>query len=140
MKKKGNSAFTLVELIAVVAILSILLCIAVPNMMNYINAAHEATAKTEALICVDAVQRYLNDEKEKGTLTAMKLNRLMGLDLSNPDGPLKDYISGGQKEARIVSVKVDLGTGRLSYLEYGNRYGTVKLNIDEEGNITEAEN
>ena len=38
MKKKGNCAFTLVELIAVVAILSILLCIAVPNMMNYINA------------------------------------------------------------------------------------------------------
>ena len=33
MKKKGNCAFTLVELIAVVAILSILLCIAVPNMM-----------------------------------------------------------------------------------------------------------
>lgn len=94
----------------------------------------------EAQICVDAVQRYLNDERERGTLAAPKLLRLMSLDLSNPDSPLKDYISGGQKEARIVSVKVDLGTGRLSYLEYGNRYGTVKLNIDEEGNITEAEN
>ena len=129
-----------VELIAVVAILSILLCIAVPNMMSFINAAHEAAAKTEAQICVDAVQRYLNDERERGTLAAPKLLRLMSLDLSNPDSPLKDYISGGQKEARIVSVKVDLGTGRLSYLEYGNRYGTVKLNIDEEGNITEAEN
>jgi type IV pilus assembly protein PilA len=140
MKKKKNSAFTLVELIAVVAILSILLCIAVPNMMNYINAAHEAAAKTEAQICVDAVQRYLNDEREKGTLAAPKLLRLMSLDLSNSDSPLKDYISGGQKEARIVSVKVDLSTGRLSCLEYGNRYGTVKLNIDEEGNITEAEN
>lgn len=87
---------------------------------------------------MDAVQRYLNDEKEKGTLTAMKLNRLMGLDLSNPDGPLKDYISGGQKEARIVSVEADIPTGRLSCLEYGNQYSTVKLNIDEEGNITEA--
>ena len=101
MKKKGNRAFTLVELIAVVAILSILLCIAVPNMMNYINAAHEATAQTEARICVDAVQRYLNDEKEKGKLTGGMLLRLMGLDLSNSDGPLKDYISGGQKGARI---------------------------------------
>lgn len=92
MKKKGNCAFTLVELIAVVAILSILLCIAVPNMMNYINAAHEATAQTEARICVDAVQRYLNDEKEKGKLTGGMLLRLIGLDLSNSDGPLKDYI------------------------------------------------
>ena len=134
MKKKGNCAFTLVELIAVVAILSILLCIAVPNMMNYINAAHEATAQTEARICVDAVQRYLNDEKEKGKLTGGMLLRLMGLDLSNSDGPLKDYISGGQKGARIVSVEADLATGRLQVLKYENRYCTVKLNIDEDGN------
>lgn len=138
MKKKGNCAFTLVELIAVVAILSILLCIAVPNMMNYINAAHEATAQTEARICVDAVQRYLNDEKEKGKLTGGMLLRLMGLDLSNSDGPLKDYISGGQKGARIVSVEADLATGRLQVLKYENRYCTVKLNIDEDGHITEA--
>ena len=138
MKKKGNRAFTLVELIAVVAILSILLCIAVPNMMNYINAAHEATAQTEARICVDAVQRYLNDEKEKGKLTGGMLLRLMGLDLSNSDGPLKDYRSGGQKGARIVSVEADLATGRLQVLKYENRYCTVKLNIDEDGNITEA--
>ena len=123
---------------AVVAILSILLCIAVPNMMNYINAAHEATAQTEARICVDAVQRYLNDEKEKGKLTGGMLLRLMGLDLSNSDGPLKDYISGGQKGARIVSVEADLATGRLQVLKYENRYCTVKLNIDEDGNITEA--
>lgn len=72
------------ELIAVVAILSILLCIAVPNMMNYINAAHEATAQTEARICVDAVQRYLNDEKEKGKLTGGMLLRLMGLEIGLP--------------------------------------------------------
>ena len=108
------------------------------NMMNYINAAHEATAQTEARICVDAVQRYLNDEKEKGKLTGGMLLRLMGLDLSNSDGPLKDYISGGQKGARIVSVEADLATGRLQVLKYENRYCTVKLNIDEDGNITEA--
>ena len=138
MKNKGNSAFTLVELIAVVAILSILLCIAVPNMMNYINAAHKATAKTEALICVDAVQRYLKDEREKGKLKGAQLRRLMNLDLSNSDGPLKDYLSGGQKEARIISMKVDLGTGRLLSLGYENRHSTVKLNIDYEGNITEG--
>lgn len=87
---------------------------------------------------MDAVQRYLNDEKEKGKLTGGMLLRLMGLDLSNSDGPLKDYISGGQKGARIVSVEADLATGRLQVLKYENRYCTVKLNIDEDGNITEA--
>lgn len=137
MKKKENSAFTLVELIAVVAILAILLCIAVPNMMNYINAAHETTAQTEARICVDAVQRYLYDEKAKGGLTGAKLIKLMNLELSNA-GPLKDYISGGQKDSRIVSVEADLATGRLMVLKYENQYGTVELNIDEDGNITET--
>ena len=87
---------------------------------------------------MDAVQRYLNDEREKGKLKGAQLRRLMNLDLSNSDGPLKDYLSGGQKEARIISMKVDLGTGRLLSLGYENRHSTVKLNIDYEGNITEG--
>ncbi len=85
MKKKGNCAFTLVELIAVVAILSILLCIAVPNMMNYINAAHEATAQTEARICVDAVQRWPGSQQFRRAVKGLYIrwaegsqNRLCG--------------------------------------------------------------
>ena len=53
--------------------------------------SYSASARSGARICVDAVQRYLNDEKEKGKLTGGMLLRLMGLDLSNSDGPLKDY-------------------------------------------------
>lgn len=136
MKKKGNAAFTLVELIVVIGILAILLCIAVPNMMNYIQAAHRATAHTEAQISADAVQRYLNDQMEKGKLTAGLIRRLMDLDLSDPDGVLSDYMAGGQKDARIVSVSVDMKNGRLKNLVYGNRYCKVRLSIDEEGNRT----
>ena len=134
----GCRGFTMVELIVVVAILAILLAFAVPHMTGYIKAAHYTTAHAEAKLAADAVQRYLNDEREKGKLKGAQLRRLMNLDLSNSDGPLKDYLSGGQKEARIISMKVDLGTGRLLSLGYENRHSTVKLNIDYEGNITEG--
>lgn len=136
MKRSRKAAFTLVELIVVIAILAILLCIAVPNMMNYMRAAHRAAAKTDAQISADAVQRYLDDQKDKGTLSVAQVRKLMDLDLSDSQGPLSDYIAGGQKEARIVSVSVDMESGRLRGLEYKNRYCKVLLSIDEEGNRT----
>lgn len=135
MKQMENRAgFTLVELIAVMAILAILLMAAVPRMSNYIKAAHRTAAITEAQIAADAVQRYLDDEMAQGKLTAVQLMPLMDLDLSNPDGVLKDYISGGQKDARIQNVNVDMLTGRLKNFEYETRYCKITMTIDENGN------
>lgn len=122
------------ELIVVMAILAILLSIAVPQMMSYIKAAHRATAATEAQIAADAIQRYLNDQKEEGKLTGGMVWKLMNLDLNDPDGLLKDYVSGGQKNARIVSVNVEMETGILKNLVYETQYGRVKLTIDDLGN------
>lgn len=140
MKKKGNSAFTLVELIAVVAILSILLCIAVPNMMNYIEAAHMKTAQTESQVCADAVQRYLHDELEKGPLSMSLVMKLMNLSLAEPDGPLVDYMSGGQKDSRISAISVDLYTGQLISLDYETKKYKVTLECDDKGNMNLVEN
>lgn len=133
---KNRAGFTLVELIAVMAILAILLMAAVPRMSNYINAAHRTAAITEAQIAADAVQRYLDDERAQRKLTAVQIIPLMGLDLSNPDGILKDYISGGQKDARIGYVNVDIPTGRLMSIEYETKYCKVTMTIDEDGNRT----
>ena len=68
--RKNCSGFTLVELVVVVAILAILMAMAVPQMIGYTKASHRMAGRTEAYLCVDAVQRYLDDEKEKGTLSA----------------------------------------------------------------------
>ena len=136
MKRKKQAGFTLVELIAVIGILAVLLCVAVPNIVNYIQASHRAAAQTEAQISADAVQRYLDDQRDRGQLSVSQVSNLMGLDLSDPDGLLTDYMSGGQTDARIVSVGVDMKIGRLKNLVYENRYCQANLSIDEDGGRT----
>ena len=62
IKKSGG--FSLIELLAVLAILSILMAVAVPATAGYIKSARRAAAYTESQIAADAVQLYLYDEKE----------------------------------------------------------------------------
>ena len=80
IKKSGG--FSLIELLAVLAILSILMAVAVPATAGYIKSARRAAAYTESQIAADAVQLYLYDEKEAGRLTVGKLHKLMNLNLS----------------------------------------------------------
>ena len=127
IKKSGG--FSLIELLAVLAILSILMAVAVPATAGYIKSARRAAAYTESQIAADAVQLYLYDEKEAGRLTVGKLHKLMNLKLSDPE----NYISGGQKNSRIVSVDADLKTGQLKKLIYENKFVKVSLTVDEDG-------
>ena len=129
IKKSGG--FSLIELLAVLAILSILMAVAVPATAGYIKSARRAAAYTESQIAADAVQLYLYDEKEAGRLTVGKLHKLMNLNLSDPENVLADYISGGQKNSRIVSVDADLKTGQLKKLIYENKFVKVSLTVDE---------
>lgn len=131
IKKSGG--FSLIELLAVLAILSILMAVAVPATAGYIKSARRAAAYTESQIAADAVQLYLYDEKEAGRLTVGKLHKLMNLNLSDPENVLADYISGGQKNSRIVSVDADLKTGQLKKLIYENKFVKVSLTVDEDG-------
>ena len=126
IKKSGG--FSLIELLAVLAILSILMAVAVPATAGYIKSARRAAAYTESQIAADAVQLYLYDEKEAGRLTVGKLHKLI-----DPENVLADYISGGQKNSRIVSVDADLKTGQLKKLIYENKFVKVSLTVDEDG-------
>lgn len=132
-ENKKSGGFSLIELLAVLAILSILMAVAVPATAGYIKSARRAAAYTESQIAADAVQLYLYDEKEAGRLTVGKLHKLMNLNLSDPENVLADYISGGQKNSRIVSVDADLKTGQLKKLIYENKFVKVSLTVDEDG-------
>ena len=119
----GCRGFTMVELIVVVAIL---------------KAAHYTTAHAEAKLAADAVQRYLTDEHEKGTLNGKTIHNLMGVALDSPNSPLKDYITGGQKGAVIRSVRADASEGRLNNIIYDTEYSekAVLVTYDKDGNVT----
>ena len=134
----GCRGFTMVELIVVVAILAILLAFAVPHMTGYIKAAHYTTAHAEAKLAADAVQRYLTDEHEKGTLNGKTIHNLMGVALDSPNSPLKDYITGGQKGAVIRSVRADASEGRLNNIIDDTEYSekAVLVTYDKDGNVT----
>ena len=134
--RKNCSGFTLVELVVVVAILAILMAMAVPQMIGYTKASHRMAGRTEAYLCVDAVQRYLDDEKEKGTLSAGKIVKLVNQELSNPDTVLSDYLYGGQQRAKLTAMDVDLTSGLLKSLTYESKYYTVEITIDKDGKRT----
>ena len=137
-KRRGCRGFTMVELIVVVAILAILLAFAVPHMAGYIQAAHNMTAYTEAQMAADAVQRYITDEYEKGTLNGKIVHNLMGVELDSPYSLIKDYISGGQKGARIAHVNADVTEGRLISIIYDseNSETAILVTYDKDGNVS----
>ncbi len=131
--KRG--AFTLVELIAVIAILAVLLAAVTPKASELIRGARRSAAEAEAHITAQAVQRYLDRAREEGELNARTLHRLMGAQLDDPEGMLADYVSGGLPGARILSADVNLRTGQLEELQYENENTVVKLVIEEDGTV-----
>ena len=92
MKKKG---FTLVELLAVIIILSLVLVIAVPSVNKYIKQSKEKAYNTQISTIIEAVQAYasansgLLPRKEefvvKITLGQLKSSGLIKKEVKNPN-------------------------------------------------------
>ena len=103
------------------------------KLKKIVNKYMVETYERYPFIAERAEGMYLYDEKEAGRLTVGKLHKLMNLNLSDPENVLADYISGGQKNSRIVSVDADLKTGQLKKLIYENKFVKVSLTVDEDG-------
>ena len=128
-----RKGFTLIELIAVLGILSVLMAVAVPSVLGYIKSARRMAAYTDAQIAADAVQQYLDEEKEEGRLTTGKLHKLMNLDLDDPDNELAEYMSAGGKGAMLISVDANVKTGQLEKLLYQDKWVKVRLTVESDG-------
>ena len=83
-------------------------------------------AYTDAQITADAVQQYLDEQREEGKLTIGKLHRLMNLDLDDPDNELSGYMSAGSKNA-------DIKTGQLEKMIYQDKWVKVRVTVEADG-------
>ena len=128
-----RKGFTLIELIAVLGILSVLMAVAVPSALGYIKSARRMAAYTDAQITADAVQQYLDEQREEGKLTIGDLHKIMNLDLGDPGNELAEYMSAGKKGALLVSVDADVKTGQLEKLIYQDKWVKVRLTVEADG-------
>lgn len=60
--RKTSAGFTLLELMAVVTIVSILAAVALPNYRAAIRAAKEATLRTDLFLFRDSIDQYYADK------------------------------------------------------------------------------
>ena len=62
MRRKGTSAFTLIELIVVMAIVALLVSIAVPRYFQSIERSKEAVLRQNLATMRDALDQFLGDQ------------------------------------------------------------------------------
>ena len=67
MKSTRRAAFTLIELIVVLAIIAVLLVVLVPRFSGYIDSARETAAKSDAAALLQAAELYVADKEVSET-------------------------------------------------------------------------
>jgi len=87
-REPNSSGFTLIELMMVVAIISILLAIAVPAYNEYVNRAHRAAAQQFLMDVAQRQEQYLLDNRQYATLLGVGAG---GLGMSTPTDVATDY-------------------------------------------------
>ena len=90
-------------------------------------------AYTDAQITADAVQQYLDEQREEGKLTIGKLHCLKSQDLDDPDYELSGFMSAGSKNALVISVDADIKTGQLEKMIYQDIWVKVRVTVEADG-------
>lgn len=80
MKNRQRSAFTLVELIVVLAILAVLLVAIVPRVSGYVSSARETAAQNNASAILRAAELYIVEQERDGLAPQSPLTNGSALD------------------------------------------------------------
>jgi type IV pilus assembly protein PilA len=70
---RGESGFTLVEILVTLTIIGILLAIAVPSYLGYQQRATKTTAEANLRAALPAVEAYYNDHTTYASMTVTEL-------------------------------------------------------------------
>ena len=83
---RKRAGFTLLELLAVVAIISILVMISVP--------VYHKVLEYNTRVLADVLSQYLEEEREDGTVSRAVVREVMATAVGDPDNPLYGRIDG----------------------------------------------
>lgn len=91
-KLKTKSAFTLVELLVVLAIIAILLVLIVPRVSGYLEDARQTAVQNDAQAVYDAAKLYVIDTQRKGATPAASISS------AETNNPLAGYLDNVKED------------------------------------------
>lgn len=127
--RRGQRAFTLIELLTVLVIIAILLAVAVPLLLRSRIAAHESAAVGAMRLLSTSEEQYRVENKRYGTLAEMAAATVVPRDLGQ-----------GEKSSYLFDAFADPATWGAQYYAEGvpEGYKSVGINsfyVDESGVI-----
>lgn len=106
LNKSGG--FTLLELLTVIAIISILVMISVPVYRNVQKNAEKTVLEYNVKIIASVLDDYMEEQREEGTLNRTTIRELTTAAIGDPKHPLYGRIEGSNlDETWIVYVNVN---------------------------------
>lgn len=150
MCKMKRKAFTLVEIMLVVAIIGLLVAIAVPNFHKMRMKSNEAAAKAALQSIATAEISYHSEHSDYGTLTELDTDEYVDEDLEG-DGTLKKHgyifeTPAGDISATnfcvIANPETFRTTGELAFCIYSSgsiRYKSCETGPCEIANLAECD-
>lgn len=132
MLKNNKKGFTLTEIIVVVVILAVLMAVAVPSLLKYLDTAQEAPALTETHAIVTAAQKRVIEKysqtKDENTILTATDNKWIE-DFVNEGGKIYGSVTVTNKEVTKLIYHASNGL----YVKYENQEYKVldKKDIDD---------